>query len=116
MNTPVEVDMYAHVNSTLVSGTRMLQGIGGSGDFLRSGTVWRIHCDSVIDSVDVQRTYPWCTRHPLAPPKPTLKASHASCPKQHTWITLNTILTLFAQNRALRMCVGEHSSHRLSAY
>ena len=29
MNTPVEVDFYGHANSTLVGGTRMLNGIGG---------------------------------------------------------------------------------------
>lgn len=36
MNTPVEVDIYGHANSTNVMGSRMLNGIGGSGDFLRS--------------------------------------------------------------------------------
>lgn len=36
MNTPVEVDIYAHANSTCVMGSRMLNGLGGSADFLRS--------------------------------------------------------------------------------
>jgi len=35
MNTPVEVDIYAHANSTCVMGSRMLNGLGGSADFLR---------------------------------------------------------------------------------
>lgn len=37
MNTALEVDIYGHVNSTLVMGTRMMNGIGGSGDFTRNG-------------------------------------------------------------------------------
>jgi len=36
MNTAVEVDIYGNVNSTHVAGTRMLNGIGGSGDFARN--------------------------------------------------------------------------------
>ncbi|MDO5713247.1 MAG: acetyl-CoA hydrolase/transferase family protein [Tissierellia bacterium] len=37
MNTALEVDIYGNVNSTHVSGTRMMNGIGGSGDFTRGG-------------------------------------------------------------------------------
>jgi succinyl-CoA:acetate CoA-transferase len=36
MNTALEVDIYGNVNSTHVAGTRMMNGIGGSGDFARS--------------------------------------------------------------------------------
>jgi len=47
MNTPIEFDIYAHANSTLVGGTRMINGIGGSGDFLRNGYLTIMHCPSV---------------------------------------------------------------------
>jgi acetyl-CoA hydrolase len=47
MNTPVEFDMYAHANSTLVGGTRMINGIGGSGDFLRNAFLSIMHSPSV---------------------------------------------------------------------
>ncbi|CAN6644271.1 acetyl-CoA hydrolase [Trichomonascus vanleenenianus] len=47
MNTPVEVDIYAHANSTNVSGSRMLHGIGGSGDFLRNAKLSVMHTPSV---------------------------------------------------------------------
>jgi acetyl-CoA hydrolase len=50
MNTPVEVDIYAHANSTLVGGTRMLNGIGGSGDFLRNAAISIMHCPSARPS------------------------------------------------------------------
>ena len=46
MNTPVEIDMYAHANSTLVGGTRMINGLGGSGDFLRNGFLKIMHTPS----------------------------------------------------------------------
>ncbi len=37
MNGMIEVDIYGNVNSTHVMGTRIMNGIGGSGDFARNG-------------------------------------------------------------------------------
>ncbi|MBM7700781.1 succinate CoA transferase [Kurthia huakuii] len=37
MNTALEFDIYGNVNSTHVSGSKMMNGIGGSGDFARAG-------------------------------------------------------------------------------
>lgn len=39
INTAIEVDIYGHVNSTHVNGSQLMNGIGGSGDFLRNGAV-----------------------------------------------------------------------------
>ena len=39
INTAIEVDIYAQVNSTHVMGSQMMNGIGGSGDFLRNGAL-----------------------------------------------------------------------------
>lgn len=36
LNTAIEVDIFGNVNSTHVNGTRMMNGIGGSGDFTRN--------------------------------------------------------------------------------
>ncbi len=36
INTALELDIYGNVNSTHVSGTRMMNGIGGSGDYARN--------------------------------------------------------------------------------
>ncbi|HZJ94423.1 MAG TPA: acetyl-CoA hydrolase/transferase C-terminal domain-containing protein, partial [Thiopseudomonas sp.] len=38
-NTALEVDIYGNVNSTHVSGTHMMNGIGGSGDFARNARI-----------------------------------------------------------------------------
>ncbi len=46
MNTPVEFDIYGHCNSTLIGGTRMVNGIGGSGDFLRNAHLSIMHSPS----------------------------------------------------------------------
>ncbi len=35
-NTAIEVDIYGNVNSTNIMGTKMMNGIGGSGDFTRN--------------------------------------------------------------------------------
>ena len=50
MNTPVEFDIYGHANSTCVSGSRMLNGLGGSGDFLRNAKYSIMHAPSVRPS------------------------------------------------------------------
>jgi acetyl-CoA hydrolase len=50
MNTPVEFDIYAHANSTLVGGTRMINGLGGSGDYLRNGFLKIMHTPSTRPS------------------------------------------------------------------
>ncbi len=36
MNTAIEADIYGNVNSTTILGSRMMNGIGGSGDFSRN--------------------------------------------------------------------------------
>ena len=38
-NGMIEADIYGTINSTHVSGTRIMNGIGGSGDFTRNGAV-----------------------------------------------------------------------------
>jgi succinate CoA transferase len=39
INTALEADIFGNINSTHVSGTRMMNGIGGSGDFTRASMV-----------------------------------------------------------------------------
>lgn len=39
MNTAMEADIYGNVNSTHVNGSAMMNGIGGSGDFARNGSI-----------------------------------------------------------------------------
>ncbi|MDL2330207.1 succinate CoA transferase [Desulfosarcina sp. OttesenSCG-928-A07] len=39
INTAIEADIYGQVNSTHLMGSQMMNGIGGSGDFIRSGAI-----------------------------------------------------------------------------
>ncbi len=47
MNTAIETDIFGCVNSTHVLGTRMMNGIGGSGDFTRNAFLSIFSCPSV---------------------------------------------------------------------
>ncbi|AKT43630.1 acetyl-CoA hydrolase/transferase C-terminal domain-containing protein [Chondromyces crocatus] len=47
MNTPIEVDIYGHANSTHLDGGRVVNGLGGSGDFLRNAYLSLLHTPSV---------------------------------------------------------------------
>ncbi|EAX92244.1 hypothetical protein TVAG_164890 [Trichomonas vaginalis G3] len=65
MNTPVEVDIFGHANSTLINGTRLVNGLGGSGDFLRNGYLSIMHCPSARktkkDKTGISCVVPMCT-------------------------------------------------------
>lgn len=39
LNTPIELDIYGNVNSTHIMGTKMMNGLGGSGDFARNARI-----------------------------------------------------------------------------
>jgi succinyl-CoA:acetate CoA-transferase len=39
MNTAIEADIYGHVNSTHIMGSKIMNGIGGSGDFTRNAYI-----------------------------------------------------------------------------
>lgn len=50
MNTPVELDIYGHANSSCVLGSKIVNGIGGSGDFLRNAKYSIMHTPSTRPS------------------------------------------------------------------
>ncbi|GAA5892165.1 hypothetical protein JCM8208_001460 [Rhodotorula glutinis] len=50
LNTPLEVSMYGEANSTNALGSRMLNGLGGSGDFLRNAKLSVMHTPSARPS------------------------------------------------------------------
>jgi succinate CoA transferase len=47
MNTALEADIFGAINSTHVLGTKMMNGIGGSGDFTRNAYISIFSCPSV---------------------------------------------------------------------
>jgi succinyl-CoA:acetate CoA-transferase len=61
VNSAVEVDIYGNVNSTHVGGTRLLSGIGGSGDFNRNGLLSITALPSTTTDGDISRIVPAVT-------------------------------------------------------
>ena len=61
INTALEVDLYGHVNSTHVYGCRMMNGIGGSGDFARNAYLSIFVCPSVAKDGTISTVVPMCT-------------------------------------------------------
>ncbi|MCQ2233934.1 MAG: acetyl-CoA hydrolase/transferase family protein [Paludibacteraceae bacterium] len=47
LNTALEADIYGNINSTHVMGTKMMNGIGGSGDFTRNAYISVYSCPSI---------------------------------------------------------------------
>lgn len=58
VNSALEVDLYGHVNSTHANGSRVLNGVGGSGDFTRNALLSVIALPSTIEDGDISRIVP----------------------------------------------------------
>ncbi|MBR5489101.1 MAG: acetyl-CoA hydrolase, partial [Firmicutes bacterium] len=58
MNTALEVDIYGNVNSTHVMGKKMMNGIGGSGDFSRNAGISIFTTSSVAKNGDISSIVP----------------------------------------------------------
>jgi len=58
MNTAIEIDIYGHVNSTHIMGSRMMNGIGGSGDFTRNAYLSIFLTGSVAKNGDLSCIVP----------------------------------------------------------
>lgn len=63
INTALEVDLYGNVNSTHVCGTKMMNGIGGSGDFTRSAYLSIFTCPSVAKEGKISAIVPMVSHH-----------------------------------------------------
>lgn len=61
INTAIEVDIYGNANSTHISGTRMMNGIGGSGDFERNAYLSIFTCPSTAKGGLISSIVPFCS-------------------------------------------------------
>jgi len=66
MNTAIEADIYGNVNSSHIMGTRLMNGIGGSGDFARSGYLSMFMTASTAKGGSISSIVPMCAHvdHP----------------------------------------------------
>ena len=63
INTAIETDLYGNVNSTHISGTKMMNGIGGSGDFTRNAYISIFTCPSVAKEGKISAIVPMISHH-----------------------------------------------------
>lgn len=59
INTALEFDIYGNVNSTHVTGTKMMNGIGGSGDFARNARLSIFVTKSIAKDGDISSVVPF---------------------------------------------------------
>lgn len=58
INTAIEADIYGGINSTHITGTKMMNGIGGSGDFIRNAYLSIFTCPSVAKGGKISSIVP----------------------------------------------------------
>lgn len=63
INTALECDIYGNANSTHVSGTKMMNGVGGSGDFERNAYISIFTCPSVAKGGLISSIVPMVSHH-----------------------------------------------------
>lgn len=63
INTALEADIYGNINSTHVVGTKMMNGIGGSGDFTRSGYISIFTTPSTAKGGKISSFVPMVSHH-----------------------------------------------------
>jgi len=61
LNTPIEADIYGNVNSTHVMGNRIMNGIGGSGDFARNARISVFATESTAKNGAISCIVPMCS-------------------------------------------------------
>ena len=61
INTAIEVDIFGNANSTHISGIKMMNGIGGSGDFERNAYISIFTCPSTAKGGLISSIVPFCS-------------------------------------------------------
>ncbi|MBR1590931.1 MAG: acetyl-CoA hydrolase, partial [Acidaminococcaceae bacterium] len=61
MNTPIEFDIYGQANSTHIMGSSMMNGIGGSGDYMRNGYITIFSTPSTAKDGKISKIVPMVT-------------------------------------------------------
>ena len=61
LNTAIEADIYGHVNSTKICGTKMMNGIGGSADFTNNAYLSIFTCGSTTKGGAISSIVPFCS-------------------------------------------------------
>jgi succinyl-CoA:acetate CoA-transferase len=128
MNGMIEADMYGNVNSTHVMGSRIQNGIGGSGDFARNGYLSIFMAPSVAQKESISTIVPMVshidhTEHDVqvVVTEQGLADLRGLSPKERAHLIIEKCsnpeykpLLLDYLNRAERLSYGKHTPHLLT--
>lgn len=128
MNTAIEVDIYGNVNSTHINGTKLMNGIGGSGDFARNGFLTVFFTTSMAKKGAVSSVVPFCshidhTEHDVdvIVSERGVADLRGLCPKERAPIIIDKIanpkyqpMLLDYFERACKECGNSQTPHILS--
>ena len=93
INTAIEVDLYGHANSTQICGGKMMNGIGGSGDFERNAYISIFTCPSVAKNGMISSIVPFCSHIDHTEHGRVLPTSVARALASVHRLSLRTVLT-----------------------
>jgi acyl-CoA hydrolase len=99
INTAIEADIYGNINSTHIGGTKMMNGIGGSGDFTRNAFISIFTCPSVAKDGKISPLFLWFLTKTTASTRKHLNYRTRSCrlrgksPLKELKPSLRTVLT-----------------------
>jgi succinyl-CoA:acetate CoA-transferase len=128
MNGMIEADIYGNVNSTHVMGSRIQNGIGGSGDFARNGYLSIFMAPSTAQRGTISTIVPMAshvdhTEHDVSVvvTEQGLADLRGLSPRQRAHLIIEKCaapefkpLLLDYLNRAERLSYGRHTPHLLS--
>jgi succinyl-CoA:acetate CoA-transferase len=128
MNGMIEADIYGNVNSTHVMGSRIQNGIGGSGDFARNGYLSIFMAPSTAQKGTISTIVPMAshvdhTEHDVSVvvTEQGLADLRGLSPRQRAHLIIEKCaspdykaLLLDYLNRAERLSYGRHTPHLLS--
>jgi succinyl-CoA:acetate CoA-transferase len=128
MNAMIEADIYGNVNSTHVMGSRIQNGIGGSGDFARNGYLSIFMAPSVAQKGTISTIVPMVshvdhTEHDVQVlvTENGLADLRGLSPRQRAHLIIEKCanpdykgLLLDYLNRAERLSFGKHTPHLLT--
>ncbi len=128
MNTAIEVDIYGNVNSTHICGTKIMNGIGGSGDYARNGFLTVFFTTSMAKGGAISSVVPFCshvdhTEHDVdvIVSERGVADLRGLCPKERALVIIDKIANPKYQplltdyfERACKECGNSQTPHILS--
>ena len=125
INTALEADIYGNVNSTHVCGTKMMNGIGGSGDFTRGAYISIFTCPSVAKEGKISAIVPMVSHHDHSEHSVSIIVTEqgvadlrGKCPMDRAKLIIENCVHPSYKEMLwdyLKICSKGHTPHQLSA-